>query len=202
MRLQRKDWVEAGLRRLAESGIEAVRVEVLARDLGATKGSFYWHFKNRQALLAAMLQEWEAETDRISAEAALGATPSERIDRFVQRIVSPSAAAAKAALDNAIFAWAYHDSAVAKRVAAVEAKRITNAARLLEEIGFEPADAAWWGETGYIMFTGMISRAARDPGFRRKPQAEYLHRMIEAAASLANSKKRRTRSTPSAKRVE
>jgi AcrR family transcriptional regulator len=202
MRLQRKDWVEAGLRRLAESGVEAVRVEVLARELGATKGSFYWHFKNRPELLAAMLQEWEAETDRIGAESARGATPTQRIDRFVQLIASPEAAAAKAALENAIFAWSYHDPAVARRVAAVEAKRIANATRLLQEIGFEPADAAWWGETGYTTFIGIMSRAARDPSFRRKPHQEFLQRMIEAAASLAKTKKARTRPPRSAKRGE
>lgn len=193
MPLQRRDWVEAALRRLAASGVDAVRVEVLARDLGATKGSFYWHFKNRPELLAAVLQEWEAETDRIRVAVAEESTPPQRIERFLQLITAPAADADKAALENAMFAWAHQDPAVAKRVAAVEAKRTANAARLLQELGFEPAEAAWWGETGYTMFVGMMNRAARDPSFRRRPQADYLRRIVEAAESLAGTRKRRTR---------
>jgi AcrR family transcriptional regulator len=193
MPLQRRDWVEAALRRLAESGIDAVRVEALARDLGTTKGSFYWHFKDRPELLAAMLEEWEAEHERIKAAVAEESTPPQRMERFLRLITAPAADAAKAALENAMFAWASQDPAVAKRVAAVEARRTANAARLLQELGFEPAEAAWWGETGYTMFVGMMNRAARDPSFRRRPQADYLLRIVEAAHSLSRTKKRRAR---------
>src|SRR5262245_46590032 len=56
--VSRHDWVRLGLRVLAESGIDAVRVEPLAARLGVTKGSFYWHFRDRPALHAAMLTEW------------------------------------------------------------------------------------------------------------------------------------------------
>ena len=55
------DWVIAGIAALAEGGIDAVRVERLARVLRTTKGSFYWHFADRSALLLAMLDLWERE---------------------------------------------------------------------------------------------------------------------------------------------
>jgi len=58
-RLGRNDWVLAGLRALVQGGIGAVRVEALARDLKATKGSFYWHFKDLAALHDLMLELWE-----------------------------------------------------------------------------------------------------------------------------------------------
>src|SRR6478736_6663899 len=57
-RLARSDWVTAGLRMLAERGIDAVAVEPLCQRLGVTKGSFYWHFADRAALHAAMLDLW------------------------------------------------------------------------------------------------------------------------------------------------
>jgi len=51
-------WVEAGFAELARSGVEGVRVEVLAKSLGVTKGGFYRRFADRAALLGAMLQRW------------------------------------------------------------------------------------------------------------------------------------------------
>ena len=58
-RTPRDDWIAAGLKALARGGPEAVRVEPLARELGATKGSFYWHFNDRAMLLEALLDDWE-----------------------------------------------------------------------------------------------------------------------------------------------
>ena len=65
-KLSREDWINRGLQVLAEEGMEAVRVEPLAKRLNVTKGSFYWHFKNRQALLLEILQAWvNLQTDSI-----------------------------------------------------------------------------------------------------------------------------------------
>jgi AcrR family transcriptional regulator len=59
-RLSADDWAEAALDMIAEQGVSAVAVEPLARRLGVTKGSFYWHFPSRDALLQAALERWEA----------------------------------------------------------------------------------------------------------------------------------------------
>ena len=59
--LQRGDWIRAAFARLAQDGIDAVRVEVLARDLHASKGSFYWHFRDRDELAGAMLEQWDED---------------------------------------------------------------------------------------------------------------------------------------------
>lgn len=58
-RLSAKDWELAALESIAEQGVRALAVEALARKLGVTKGSFYWHFRNREALLTAALERWE-----------------------------------------------------------------------------------------------------------------------------------------------
>ena len=55
-----EDWAQAALELIAEQGVAAVAVEPLARRLGVTKGSFYWHFPSRDALLQAALERWEA----------------------------------------------------------------------------------------------------------------------------------------------
>lgn len=59
MGLTRADWIEAALEALATQGLPAVAVEPLARRLGTTKGSFYWHFSDRSDLIGATLQHWE-----------------------------------------------------------------------------------------------------------------------------------------------
>ena len=62
--LSSQDWVRAALRLIAREGVAAVAVEPLARELGVTKGSFYWHFANRDALIQAALGAWEADQGR------------------------------------------------------------------------------------------------------------------------------------------
>ena len=57
--LSRKDWIDFALQKLSREGIDKVTVAALARDLKVTKGSFYWHFKDRKHLLKAMLARWE-----------------------------------------------------------------------------------------------------------------------------------------------
>jgi AcrR family transcriptional regulator len=62
--LSRGDWVAVALGILADEGIEAVRITRLAVDLGVTRGSFYWHFKDRDDLLAALIAAWEARNTK------------------------------------------------------------------------------------------------------------------------------------------
>ena len=63
-RLSAEDWEEAALKLIAEQGVSAVAVEALARQLGVTKGSFYWHFRTREALVQAALERWELYGER------------------------------------------------------------------------------------------------------------------------------------------
>jgi AcrR family transcriptional regulator len=182
-RLQREDWVDAALRQLATSGVDAVRVEVLATDLGVTKGSFYWHFKDRPDLLETVLHAWET-TATVAGAVPEQATPSERMARFLELVAAYAADPDRAALESAVLAWAQKDALVAERVAAVEAARTANAERLLAEVGFPPSEAATWADIGYTTVVGMMSRSTRDPRFRRRPRSDYLTRVVDAARCL------------------
>src|SRR5260370_13787965 len=65
-RTPRRRWIDEGLRALAAGGPDAVRIEPLAKALGVTRGGFYWHFEDREALLTEMLDTWErAATDEV-----------------------------------------------------------------------------------------------------------------------------------------
>ncbi|GAA4531785.1 MULTISPECIES: TetR/AcrR family transcriptional regulator [Nonomuraea] len=84
-RLSADDWAEAALAALAEGGVAAVAVEPVAARLGVSKGSFYWHFANRRALLEAALRRWEAQTERVIARLEDVADPLERMRVLLER---------------------------------------------------------------------------------------------------------------------
>lgn len=135
-RTPRESWIEEGLRALAAAGPDAVRVEVLAKSLGVTKGGFYGYFADRGALLEAMLDTWEREStddviERIELE---GGDPRTKIHRagvltFSNDRLLP--------IDLAIRAWSRHDEAVAERLRRVDNRRM---ALLREMIGTFCAD--------------------------------------------------------------
>ena len=82
--LAAQDWIEAAGRAIVEGGVGAVAVEPLARRLGGTKGSFYWHFPNRDALLKATLEWWEQEhTETVIALVEPITDPRERRGRLI-----------------------------------------------------------------------------------------------------------------------
>lgn len=86
-RLTAEDWARNALDLLAREGVAAVAVEPLARQLGVTKGSFYWHFPSRDALLAAALERWEsAELEQVFAQLEGVADPRERLAELFRRV--------------------------------------------------------------------------------------------------------------------
>ncbi|MFN2593654.1 MAG: TetR/AcrR family transcriptional regulator [Actinomycetota bacterium] len=82
-RLTPEDWARAALSAIARGGIGAVAVEPIAAALGATKGSFYWHFQNRDALIEAALEEWERQsTDAVIEALEHESDPAVRLKRI------------------------------------------------------------------------------------------------------------------------
>src|SRR5262249_42932087 len=109
-RLGREDWLRAARRALLARGPEGVRVEPLARDLGVTKGSFYWHFGDRADLLEALLVEWEEETALLS-DALRIAAPRAELPAIIAELNRRNLASERgeSPSDAAIFAWAASD---------------------------------------------------------------------------------------------
>jgi len=138
-RKNRDEWIRAGLRRLAHHAVDGVRVEVLAKDLGVTKGSFYWHFRDRAELLAAMLEAWAATaTEAVIEKAeAAGADPRARLER----LTGIAAEGFDADLESALHDWGRQDAAVGRALAEVDRRRMDYLRQLLRESGFAPAEA-------------------------------------------------------------
>jgi AcrR family transcriptional regulator len=86
-RLSADDWAVAALDLMSEEGVAAVAVEPLARRLGVTKGSFYWHFPSREALLKAALERWErVELEEVFARLESIADPRARMRELFRRV--------------------------------------------------------------------------------------------------------------------
>lgn len=169
---QRQDWIGAAVAALRHGGVDAVRVEPLARGLGVTKGSFYWHFADRAELLEAVLALWEQETVALVAEASRGETPAERLQQFFRL----AAANESYPPDAAIFAWAASDALVARRAEATEARRIEFLRRQLRASGLDEDEAARRADAAYLASLGWIERAGRVTGMEQDLDAlmEFL----------------------------
>ena len=142
--VRNETWIEAGLKEIARTGVEGVRVEVLAKNLGVTKGGFYRRFRDRAALLEAMLQHWSA--DRIAAiekhTSLDGATARERLKALIA-LYSERMNTEGMAVELAIRQWARSDELAANAVASVDVARLKNVGHLYRATGLpaEEADA-------------------------------------------------------------
>jgi AcrR family transcriptional regulator len=122
-RTPRSKWIDEGLRALAAGGPDAVRIEALAQALGVTRGGFYWHFENRQALLDEMLDNWERVSidDVIARVDSEGGDPRARLRRLFA-LASSSRDVLK--IDLAIRDWSRRDATVGERLRRVDNRRM------------------------------------------------------------------------------
>jgi AcrR family transcriptional regulator len=137
-------WIEAGFAELARSGVEGIRVEVLAKNLGVTKGGFYRRFRDRAALLEAMSRSWSAgRIAAIEQQASLdGASARDRLKSLI-KLYSERMNTEGMAIELAIRQWARSDARAAQAVASVDAARLNNVGRLYRATGLadDAADA-------------------------------------------------------------
>jgi AcrR family transcriptional regulator len=145
-------WLSAGLDALRKGGVAAVRVERLAADVGVTKGSFYHHFRDRGALLEALLEFWsremtDAEFERIQT---LRAGLAARLLALAQDVLEKG----MGRYDPAIRGWARTDRKVAAAVAQVDRRRVRALAGFFEEGGFSAAEARTRARLFYTFLLG------------------------------------------------
>ena len=160
----KQTWLMAGLEALRKGGVGAVRVERLAAELGVTKGSFYWHFRDRGALLDALLEFWaremtDAEFERIAGlrgglEARLVALAEDVLEKGMGRYDPP------------IRAWARSDRKVAAAVAQIDRRRLRALTGLFEQGGVAAAAARTRARMFYTFLLGepQVRSPAREHG--------------------------------------
>lgn len=160
-------WVVAGLKALAADGVDAVRVERLAVGLGVTKGSFYWHFADRSALLDAVLAAWRARAtgDIIARVEAEAGDPRAKMLALMRIVFSSDGR-----LDQQVRAWAANDASVRAAVDAIDLARTRYLERLYTAMGFDKPEARARARFAYHALIGQFALA--DRGKRRGADAE------------------------------
>lgn len=173
-RLTRDDWTAAAMTALAEGGVKAVAIEPLAARIGATKGSAYWHFPNRDALLEATLRRWEREhTEAVIelVEAAPG-TPMERLRTLFGTALD---ADHPAHVELALQASA-DEPLVAAALRRVTERRLGYLATLFGQLGFTPAQARRRAVLAHSIYLGQAQLTRSMPEFLpRSPAARRAH---------------------------
>src|SRR5215471_1798237 len=180
-RLTREDWVTAALGAIADGGLAAVGVEPIAARLGATKGSFYWHFENRAALLEAAINRWEKETttDVVAEITAARDAPSSQFRRLVAGVIER---AERDRVGPALLASAAHP-AVAPALERVTAARLDLIATVFQRLGFPAAEARQRALLAYSAYLGHGQLAHSTPRVlpaTRAGRRAYLNDAIHA----------------------
>lgn len=135
-------WIEAAIDVLARDGIAGLRVEVLAKRCGVTKGSFYWHFKDRQSLLDAVLERWKAGRI-IDIEKTTSVAPGKERDQlhYAIEVYGASRNRKGMAIELAVRDWARHDAQAAAVVESVDLYRLECTRKLFVAAGLSDAEA-------------------------------------------------------------
>lgn len=160
-RLTAEDWAQAALEAIAEGGLDAVAVEPLAVRLGTTKGSFYWHFANRQALIVAALETWERDhTMAVIAGADEETEPAARLRRLFGLVLPGSR---DDRIEMALLASA-GDPLVAPVMARVTRTRVDYVADLYGASGCPPEEARQRALLAVAVYLGHAQLEHAAPG--------------------------------------
>lgn len=163
VKVTRQDWLNAAMRTLVDDGVERVKVLTLADRLDVSRSSFYWYFKDRDDLLAALLDEWQSKnTGALVTEAfAPARTIAGACCNVFRCFVNP--ALFDIALDFAIRDWARRDDRVRAALDASDARRLDALQAMFARHGYGETDALVRARTLYYMQIGYIDADLREP---------------------------------------
>jgi len=133
------DWVELGLALLAEEGLSGIKIDRLCARMGVTKGSFYWHFTDLDAYLAALSGRWSdmRESARASFRELANLEPRERLRGMMEVLADPR----QWTLERAVREWARTEPRVAERVRESDRWVKRDVLKAFRDAGFADADA-------------------------------------------------------------
>ncbi len=177
-------WIKAGFRALTKGGHQAIRAEALARDLKASKGSFYWHFGDVASLQEQMLEQWKAEASEasIAAVESRGGSGADKL-RFLVEIVTGDANEPYGGLlvEAAIRDWARYNELAAAMVNEVNILRIEYLETLFRECGADPTVSRTNSIILYSALIGMEALAHAGLADLRKDLRSLLETLLDSA---------------------
>jgi len=174
-------WIEAATTVLVDQGIDHVRVDVLAGELGVTRGSFYWHFRDREDLLRRVLQAWsERTTEQLTRRLESARTDAREQLRDVISLPFRGRAAARAArIELAIRAWARRDEMARQAVDAADASRIAYHETIFAALGFADDEAR---QRGFLLYSYEVAESLlhrQGTLAQRQARAAFVERLMQ-----------------------
>lgn len=159
----REDWLNAARDVLVADGMAEVKVAVLGTRLGVSRSSFYWYFRNRDDLLTALLDDWEARNTKalVANCQAPSRNITEAVCNFFRCFVDP--ALFDQGLDFAVRAWARRDPALRLRLDTADSARLTAIAEMFARHGYSDEDADSRARILYYMQLGYHALEVREP---------------------------------------
>jgi AcrR family transcriptional regulator len=173
--LSADDWINQGLKALGKSGFTALKADPLAKAMGVSRGSFYWHFADLGAFHAAVLKRWrEIAAEQIIAD--VEADSDEPLKALLRRTFG-----ARLDLERAVRNWAAFDSAAQGAVRAIDRRRVDYIETLLTTRGgLEPGTAQARAQILYWTFLGFALSGAPVPAARLQGLLDEILRMVSA----------------------
>lgn len=184
--LTREDWIEAARKVFVVSGIDGVKVDRLARQMRVTRGSFYWHFKNRQSLLDALLEQWEGQNRR-ELEHVRDRWQKEGPDLVEVVRIWLKEDPAYPTFDMAIRLWARKSPVVAKIVRRTDDEWITLFKSMLSLNADDELENLARARVIYFHQIGYYALAIEESFEQRLTLAPYYHKVLlgrDGGASL------------------
>lgn len=169
--LSANDWLDQGLKVLAQRGFTALKADPLAKSLGVSRGSFYWHFADIGAFHAAILKHWR----EVAAEQVIAGLESTE-DNPLQLLLR-GAFASKQALERAVRSWATVDAKARAAVQAIDRRRVDYVAHMLRQAGVNADVAAARAQILYWAFLGYALSDQPLPPARQKAVIDELLEM-------------------------
>ncbi|WP_453948805.1 TetR/AcrR family transcriptional regulator [Bradyrhizobium sp. USDA 377] len=172
--LSADDWTSQGLKTLARNGFTALKADPLAKAMGVSRGSFYWHFADLGAFHAAVLKRWrEIAAEQIIAD--VEAAGDEPLQALMRRSFG-----ARLDLERAVRNWAAFDAGAQGAVRAIDRRRLDYIEQLLEKRGLAPATATARAQILYWTFLGFALSGAPVPAARLQGMLDEILRMVSA----------------------
>jgi AcrR family transcriptional regulator len=171
--LSAKDWVYQGLKTLAKDGFTALKAEPLAKAMGVSRGSFYWHFADIAAYHAAILARWhEVAAEQIIANVEAASKDENPLALLLRRVFSE-----RLTLERAVRSWASVDSAARAAVQAIDRRRLSYVEGLLTQSGLPAEIARVRAQIFYWAFLGFALSDQPLPKTRQQAVVDELVRM-------------------------
>lgn len=174
-------WIAAATEVLVDQGIDSVRVDVLSRALKVTRGSFYWHFRDRDELLSAVLQAWRTHATEQLTKRLESAhdDPRAQIRDLISLPFRGRAAVRAARIELAIRAWARRDAMARAFVDEADASRMGYIAQVFSALGFPLVEAR---SRAFLLYSYEVAESllsSQGSAAQRAERARFVEQLLQ-----------------------